>query len=142
MNEEIALDEACKRSFDERFQKNEYITCCAVEQMGDAYQQFCWYGNENNIICGRCRSIIIQGRVWDRLRDYEEGNPKIVWFKSMFDGWKRYLVKDKKLVVKKKYPLPNSCENCGENPIAQEVKCGFDKWCEKCDTSLYSTKYK
>jgi hypothetical protein len=32
------------------------------------------------------------------------------------------------------------CENCGKNPIAPEVLCGFEKWCEGCDTSLYSTK--
>lgn len=37
-------------------------------------------------------------------------------------------------------PAPEMCENCGENPIAPEVKCGFEKWCEGCDTSLYSTR--
>ena len=37
-------------------------------------------------------------------------------------------------------PAPEMCENCGENPIAPEVKCGFEKWCEGCDESLYSTR--
>lgn len=32
------------------------------------------------------------------------------------------------------------CENCGKNPIAPEVKCGFEKWCVECDESLYSTR--
>ncbi len=32
------------------------------------------------------------------------------------------------------------CDNCGVNPIAKEVKCGFHNWCEECDNSLYSTK--
>jgi hypothetical protein len=32
------------------------------------------------------------------------------------------------------------CENCDKNPIAPTVLCGFEKWCEFCDTSLYSTK--
>jgi len=32
------------------------------------------------------------------------------------------------------------CENCGNNPIAPKVLCGFEKWCEFCDTALYSTK--
>ena len=37
-------------------------------------------------------------------------------------------------------PEPEMCENCGENPIAPEVKCGFEKWCVECDESLYSTR--
>jgi hypothetical protein len=32
------------------------------------------------------------------------------------------------------------CENCDKNPIAPKVLCGFEKWCEVCDTALYSTK--
>jgi hypothetical protein len=35
---------------------------------------------------------------------------------------------------------PERCENCDKNPIAPTVLCGFEKWCEVCDTALYSTK--
>lgn len=33
----------------------------------------------------------------------------------------------------------DKCSNCGENPPTTEPKC-FADWCERCDSSLYSTK--
>ena len=32
------------------------------------------------------------------------------------------------------------CNNCKCRPVAREVMCGFDDWCERCDLSLYSTR--
>jgi hypothetical protein len=32
------------------------------------------------------------------------------------------------------------CSNCKCEPVAREVKCGFEDWCERCDQTLFSTR--
>jgi hypothetical protein len=32
------------------------------------------------------------------------------------------------------------CSNCKCEPVAREVLCGFQDWCERCDQSLFSTQ--
>ena len=35
--------------------------------------------------------------------------------------------------------LLNMCSNCGKYEVAKTHLCGFNDWCEECDTSLWST---
>jgi hypothetical protein len=96
MNEEIAIDDACRKSFNERFPNN--VTCCAVMEHGNCYQQLSWFENENNVICTKCRLLIIKGHIWNRIRIEEN---KQGWHQDLDGSWVK-VIQYKKRVIKKK----------------------------------------